>query len=205
MIIIADPEVREQCHRRDCPETSPTTTEVEAALAVVSPKEASHGPIEVADRLTIVPISFGEARAFVAATHRHRSMVVGHKFSVAVASSGVVVGVIIVGRPIARHLDDGWTLEALRVATASARNACSMLYGAAWRAARALGYRRLITYTLATESGVSLRAAGWRLVGKVSARSWHRVARPHVDRDPLQEKLKWEKTVELETLGCQRH
>ncbi len=145
-------------------------------------------------RLTVVPIAFGEAAAFVEQVHRHlpRSPV-GHKFSIAVADeAGLVRGVAIVGRPIARPLDDGWTLEVTRLATDGAANACSMLYAAAWRAARAMGWRRLVTYTLAEESGASLRAAGWRTVAEVVGRSWNCASRPRVDRAPAQHKLRWE-------------
>jgi len=78
------------------------------------------------------------------------------------------------------------------VATDGTRNACSMLYGAAWRAAKALGYRKLITYTLASEPGTSLRAAGWSVVGEVRGRSWSCASRPRVDKHPLQDKLRWE-------------
>jgi hypothetical protein len=90
--------------------------------------------------------------------------------------------VAIVGRPVARHLDDGLTLEVTRVATDSTKNACSLLYAAAWRAAKALGYRRLVTYTQAGESGASLRAAGWHLVAHLPpAPSWSRPSRPRTD------------------------
>lgn len=98
----------------------------------------------------------------------------------------------IVGRPVARGLQDGWTAEVTRVATDGTPNAPSALYGACWRVARALGYRRLVTYTLATEPGTSLRAAGWRVVGEVRGRSWSCASRPRVDRAPAQEKLRWE-------------
>ncbi len=144
-------------------------------------------------RLSIVPITFAEASAFVKEHHRHHPPSVGHKFSLAVADeAGAIRGVAVVGRPVARGSDNGWTLEVTRVATDGAANACSMLYGAAWRAAKALGYRRLITYTLTTEPGTSLRAVGWRTVGEVAARSWSCASRPRVDKTPLQGKIKWE-------------
>lgn len=99
----------------------------------------------------------------------------------------------VVGRPVARHNDDDWTAEVTRLAVVDGQpNACSLLYGAAWRACRALGYRRLITYTLSTEPGTSLRAAGWRVVGEVRGRSWDTPTRPRVDRHPTQDKLRWE-------------
>lgn len=97
----------------------------------------------------------------------------------------------IVGRPVARNLDDGWTLEALRVCTTGESNVCSFLYGACWRATRALGYRKLVTYTLASEPGTSLRAAGWRVVGEVKPQTWDRPNRARDPGDP-QERLRWE-------------
>lgn len=143
-------------------------------------------------RLTVVPIPLDEANAYVDRHHRHSNPVVGHKFSLGAAMGDEIVGVAIVGRPVARPLDDGWTLEVLRVCSTGERNVCSFLYGASWRAARALGYRKLVTYTLASEPGSSLRAAGWHTVGEVSARSWDTPSRPRVDKHPLQERLRWE-------------
>lgn len=144
-------------------------------------------------RLSIVPCTLNEANAFVRRHHRHHGKVVGHKFSVAVADpEGKVRGVAIVGRPVARGLDDGLTLEVVRVATDGCSNACSCLYGAAWRACRAMGYRKLVTYTLESEPGVSLAAAGWKKVAEVPGRSWSCPSRPRVDKHPLQGKFRWE-------------
>lgn len=144
-------------------------------------------------RLAIVPCHLDEAAAFVRRHHRHLTPGPGGKFALAVADeSGEVRGVAVVGRPVARMADDGWTLEVTRVATDGCPNACSALYGACWRAAKALGYRRLITYTLDTEPGVSLRAAGWQLVGEVRGRSWNCKSRPRVDKNPTQGKFRWE-------------
>lgn len=105
-----------------------------------------------------------------------------------------VIGVAIVGRPKARALDvDDYTAEVTRLCVAEYhRNACSMLYAACWRAWRAMGGRRLVTYTLAEEGGASLRAAGWKLVGEAGGGSWSRKERPRVDLHPLQVKLRWE-------------
>jgi hypothetical protein len=114
------------------------------------------------------------------------------KFAIGAHDGDGVVGVAIVGRPVARGLDDGWTAEVLRVCTLGAQNACSLLYAACWRACRAMGYRKLITYTLKSEPGTSLRAAGWRVVGEVTRRSWHTPSRPRVDRDERQERFRWE-------------
>lgn len=146
--------------------------------------------------LTLTPLTLREARAFVARHHRHSRPPQGGLFAIGVAGGGgEVVGVVIVGRPVARHLADGWTAEVTRLCTDGTRNACSMLYAAAWRAWRAMGGRRLITYTLGTEPGMSLRGAGWRVVAAVERRSWHRPGRPRVDLHPLQERLRWEVTA----------
>lgn len=141
--------------------------------------------------LAVVPVSLDEANAFVREHHRHHKPVPGAKFCVAVADSDAVVGVAIVGRPISRMLDDGWTLEVNRTCTDGTKNANSMLYGACRRAAFALGYRKLITYTLPSESGVSLRAAGWTCLGEAGGGNWSRKSRPRVDTHPTQTKLKW--------------
>lgn len=144
------------------------------------------------NRLTIVPVDFAEANAFVAKNHRHHRPIPGAKFSVACALDGEVVGVAMIGRPVARMLDDGWTLEVNRVATDGTPNACSALYGAAWRVTRAMGYRKLITYILASEPGTSLNAAGWKIVGTVVGRSWDCASRPRVDKHPTQDKIRYE-------------
>ena len=146
-------------------------------------------------RLQLVPCELDEANEFVAQHHRHHGRVVGHKFSIAVSDGERVVGVAIVGRPVARRLDDGWTLEVTRLATDGTKNACSALYAAAWRAAREMGYRKMVTYILDTEPGSSLAAAGWRCVGSTPGRSWSVPSRPRVDKHPLQAKLRYEVTA----------
>jgi len=125
-------------------------------------------------RLTIVPLSLREANDYVVEHHRHHKAAVGHKFSVGVVDeAGTLHGVAIVGRPVARHYDDGLTAEVNRSCTDGTPNANSALYGAAWRVCKAMGYLRLITYTQAGESGSSLRGAGWEVVGERKARgSW---------------------------------
>ncbi|MFE9099887.1 XF1762 family protein [Actinomadura geliboluensis] len=127
-----------------------------------------------------MPIRFADACGFVAMWHRHHAPPVGCKFCIGVADDDAVLrGVVIVGRPVARFLADGQTLEVTRTATDGTANANSMLYGAAWRAAKALGYCRLITYTQQGETGASLRAAGWRVVAERPAHSgWDRPSRP---------------------------
>lgn len=142
--------------------------------------------------MIIVPISLDEANAFVREHHRHHQPVPGAKFCIAVAEGEKVVGVAIVGRPVARMIDDGWTLEVNRTCTDGTKNANSMLYGACRRVAFGLGYRRLITYTLPEEGGTSLVAAGWKCLGTAGGGSWNCASRPRVDKHPLQAKLRWE-------------
>ncbi|MGL5912090.1 MAG: XF1762 family protein [Phycicoccus sp.] len=134
-------------------------------------------------KLTVTPLTLREARAFVAKHHRHHLPPRGHMFSIAVADVDAKIrGVAIIGRPIARALQDGFTAEVTRTATDGTSNANSALYGAAWRAVKAMGYRRLITYTQAGESGASLCGAGWRIVAHRPARAgWDMPGRPRVD------------------------
>jgi len=140
----------------------------------------------------LVPIPLDEANAAVEQWHRHHKPVVGHKFSLGAAVDDQVVGVAIIGRPLSRMLDNGATLEVLRIATNGHRNACSWLLARAWRAAQALGYKRVVTYTLPEESGASLRGAGWNCVGQSGGGSWSRAGRPRIDKHPTQMKLRWE-------------
>jgi hypothetical protein len=130
--------------------------------------------------LHLTPVRFRDAAAFVAMWHRHNVPPIGCKFCIGVADDhGILRGVAIVGRPVARMYDNGQTLEVNRTATDGSANANSMLYAAAWRAAKALGYTRLVTYTQAGESGASLRAAGWAVVAQRPARpGWDVPSRP---------------------------
>lgn len=148
--------------------------------------------------ITLVPLTRDEANAFVAVHHRHSRPCPGAKFCIGVTTGEQLVGVAIVGRPVSRMLDDSFTAEVLRVCTiASApRNCCSMLYGAAWRAWRAMGGRRIVTYTLESERGTSVAAAGWRIVHKTKAESWSRDGRER-DWQPVygQRKFRWERSA----------
>lgn len=142
--------------------------------------------------LSIVPVTITDACEFVAQHHRHSHVPRGGLFAVGCAQGGEIVGVAIVGRPVARLLQDGWTVEITRCCTDGSRNACSMLCGACRRAAIALGYKRIVTYTLKNEGGASLRAAGFSVIADVRGRSWSCPSRPRVDRSPAQNKLRWE-------------
>ncbi len=147
------------------------------------------------EALALTPISLREANAFVERNHRHHKGVTGHKFSIGCTRDGELVGVAIMGRPVSRYLDDGLTLEVNRLCTTGAENACSMLYGAAARAARAMGYQKIITYTLDTEPGTSLRAAGWQCAGPAGGERWTGKRRPAADLYPPQKKLRYEKQL----------
>lgn len=137
------------------------------------------------ERLARRPITRRAARGFVAAHHRHAaSPPPGWLFGVGLYRDGELVAVGIAGRPVARNLDDGETVEIARITTLGDRNACSTLYGALCRAAQALGYRRAITYTLASEPGTSPAAAGFsRAADTCEAPSWARDQRARYDAD----------------------
>jgi tRNA A37 N6-isopentenylltransferase MiaA len=143
-------------------------------------------------KLEIVPITQKEANAFVKKHHRHHKPVVGSVFQIACAKDDKVVGVVIVGRPVARRLDNGWTLEVNRLCTIGEKNVCSMLYQAAWRVAKNLGYKRLITYILSQENGISLYAAGWKCLGEAGGGNWNVKSRPRVDTQLTQKKILFE-------------
>lgn len=146
-------------------------------------------------KLATVPITLEEANDFVRSHHRHHKPVVGHKFSIGAAFGDKIVGVAICGRPVARLRDDGLTLEVSRLCTDGTKNACSFLYGAAARAAFALGYKRIGTYISAKEPGTTLKAAGWRLIGETPGRSWSVPSRPRVDKTSLGQRLLFERTA----------
>ena len=150
-----------------------------------------------ADHLRVIPVTLDVANDFVRRLHRHSRPVIGSKFAIGARDGEKVVGVAIVGRPVAPSLDDGLTAEITRVCTDGTRNACSLLYGACRRAAKALGYERIFTYTLPEEGGASLRAAGFRLDkddAGGSAAMWHnrpgRKAQP-VGNDLVGGKWRW--------------
>ncbi len=150
----------------------------------------------MAKKFELVRIGLDEANAFVRAWHRHHKPVIGHIFSIGAATGREIVGVAIIGRPVARMRDDGITAEVTRLCTDGTKDAPSFLYGASARAAFALGFKRIGTYILATEPGTSLMAAGWRLIGEAGGGTWNRPSsdRPRVDKHPTQGKLLFEAT-----------
>lgn len=154
-------------------------------------------------KLMLMPISLRDANDFVANFHRHNGRTNNNsgKWAVAVGSEDDgLCGVAIVGNPVSASLMDGWTAEVLRVCTKpdAPKNVCSMLYSACWRAWRAMGGSRLVTYTLQSESGVSLRAAGWKVVAEVKPGTWNR---PNIGKirawQPIygQTKFRWEQSA----------
>ena len=126
-----------------------------------------------------VPLTLKEASAYVDKLHRHHAPTCGDKYRVGAEHNGELVGVVQVGRPIARHLDDGKTLEVLRCCTDGTKNACSFLYAKAARIAQEMGYKKIITYILETEDGTSLKASGWHIEQeKCGGGSWSSPSRP---------------------------
>lgn len=154
---------------------------------------AAHRGNESDMALAIVPVTFRQTREFIREHHRHHRPPQGMKFVLGVAADDKLVGVAVVGRPVARHLDDKATLEVTRTCTDGTRNANSLLYATAWRITRELGYTRLISYTEAGESGASLRAAGFRPVAhRRGHRGWNRPSRPRTDSARPVARTRWE-------------
>ena len=143
----------------------------------------------------IIPLSLKEANTYVANYHRHHGKVQGYKFAVgAIDRNNELHGVAIAGRPVARFLDDGRTLEVTRLCTDGTINLCSFLYSACARIAKEMGYKKIITYILETEPGTSLRAAGWICTGKAGGQSWNNKCRKRNDNEyTFINKLRWEK------------
>jgi hypothetical protein len=151
--------------------------------------------------MKVIPISISEANKFVANFHRHNKPVQGAKFAIGASDGEKLIGVAIVGRPVSRHLDDGETAEVTRccVLDDAPKGACSFLYSRCWRVWAAMGGSRLITYTLQSESGASLRGAGWKIVGQTpgfsEGKGW--TTRPGREWQPVvgQSKFRWETNV----------
>lgn len=144
--------------------------------------------------LHVVPVELTEANAFIAQHHRHHQPVVGHRFSIGcIDDDGVLHGVAVIGRPVARLAGKPRdVLEVTRLATDGTRNACSILYAAAARAGKALGFKRIQTYTLPVEGGASLRATGWRSEGDAGGGQWkHTDGKPRRTDQPTDIKTRW--------------
>jgi len=141
--------------------------------------------------IRVVPVTLKQANAFVREHHRHHGPVAGHRFAIGAQQDDRLVGVAIVARPVARRLDDGRTAEITRLCSDGTANICSFLLARCRRIAKDMGFLRLYTYTLASEQGTSLRAAGWVLEGRVRGGSWSRSCRPRTDRHPTEDKHRW--------------
>lgn len=143
-------------------------------------------------KLSVVPMTLRAAREYVTANHRHHKAPQGGLFAVGAKVGGSMVGCAIVGKPVARMLNDGTTVEVTRLCTDGTRNACSFLYRVCVRVANAMGYRKVLTYTLTSEEGASLRGAGFKLAARTEGGSWSRPSRGRVDKHPTQQKFRWE-------------
>jgi hypothetical protein len=142
-----------------------------------------------------VPLELKDANAYIAKYHRHHKPVVRDKFRIGCEKDGELVGVVMVGRPISRMLADGKTLEVVRLCTNGDKNVCSFLYSAAARVAKELGYSKIITYILESETGTSLKASGWHWEADTSGGSWNRRSRPREDNAPTCPKQRWAKIL----------
>ena len=147
--------------------------------------------------LTVEPVRWAEAKAFVARHHRHCPPPAGWRFGACVRNGRQIVGVVLVGRPVARRIDHTRVVEANRVCVRTdlpdglTWNACSMLYGWAAREAQRRGFSRIITYTMEHEPGTTLQAAGWEVDGTVKGSSWSRPSRQRQDKSPTVNKTRW--------------
>lgn len=145
-------------------------------------------------KLRAVPMTLKDAKTFVDQFHRHHKAPQGHKVSIGVKIADELIGVGIFGRPVARKLDDGLTAEITRLCVKEGnKNACSFLISRLAKCAAAMGYERIYTYTLETESGGSLRASGWQNDGTSPGGSWSSASRHREDKHPLCAKIRWVK------------
>ena len=141
--------------------------------------------------LHIVPIHIKDAKEFVGRTHRHNIPPVGGKFAISCYDDDRLCGVAICGRPVARYSNDGFTLEIYRNCTDGTRNACSKIYGACIQVARAMGYRKVVTYTLESENGASLRASNFKFDGLSGGKEWTGIRKRNYYISPEEMKNRW--------------
>lgn len=190
------------------------TPETSVPLQPAAPEAGQRGSLAVmAGSMLLRPITISDARAFVGRLHRHNRPPQGGLFAVGCECDGELVGVAIIGRPIARNLDDGKTCEVTRLCTNGTKNCCSILYGAAARAAKALGWTKIVTYILETEPGTSLKAAGWIREKEVPAEaSWSRPSRPRMQTNlfgeqerPSCAKVRWMRILTANARNLPRH
>lgn len=151
-------------------------------------------------RLKAVPLELKESNAFVAEHHRHHDPVHRDKFRVGCTEGGVLVGVANVGRPVARALCDGHTLEVLRLCSTGERDVCSFLYSRCARIAKEMGYSKIITYILESENGTSLKASGWHKEADIRGHTWDTPSRRRNTTAPTCNKQRWAKILTEEEL-----
>ena len=149
-------------------------------------------------RLNIVPMELRDANAFVDQNHRHHEHVQGHRFSIGcVCEHSILHGVAIVGRPVARKVNPHLVLEVTRLCTDGTPNACSFLYSASARIGKAMGYAKIQTYILETETGSSLLASGWQFEEFIKGHVWaHTDGKPRKNSHPLCDKQRWSKILD---------
>ena len=161
----------------------------------------SDGQLVLDWNLEIRSIPWAQAKAFVREHHRHCPPPAGWRFGAAITNGSDVLGVIVVGRPVARMLDQARIVEVNRLCVRDDLpkglewNACSQLYGWAAREAKKRGFERICTYTLASEAGTTLKAAGWQLGGVTVGRSWNSPSRPRVDKMVREDKVRWHRRL----------
>jgi len=146
--------------------------------------------------MKVQPLELRQANELVSRLHRHHKPVQGHRFSIGLVVDDVLVGAAICGRPVARHYDPLKVLEVTRLVTDGTKNACSALYAAAARIAKQMGYERIQTYVLASETGVTLKAAGWVNEGAAGGGQWkHTDGKPRRTDQPIELKARWAKSL----------
>ena len=147
-------------------------------------------------KITAIPLELAAANEFVANLHRHHDPVYRDKFRVGALVDGKLVGVVQVGRPVSRYLDNGENIEVVRLCTDGTKNVCSFLYAKAARIAKEMGYKKIITYILESESGASLKAAGWKQETVTNGGTWNRKSRPRTTIAPTVPKKRYVKILQ---------
>jgi hypothetical protein len=151
--------------------------------------------------LEVAPVDWATVKAFVHDHHRHCKRPAGWRFGAGVMNGSDLLGVVVVGRPVARMLDQKRIVEVNRLCIREDLpqglewNACSLLYGWAAREAKRRGFERIITYTLASEPGTTLTAAGWTAESFTPGRRWDSPSRPRGDNTPTEDKVRWCRTL----------
>lgn len=147
-------------------------------------------------KITAIPLELAAANEFVANLHRHHDPVYRDKFRIGALVDGKLVGVVQIGRPVSRHLDNGENIEVVRLCTDGTKNVCSFLYAKAARIAKEMGYKKIITYILESESGTSLKAAGWEQEEVTNGGAWNRKSRPRNTTAPTVPKKRYVKILQ---------